>query len=101
MRGVYRVTSQQKKAVQMYFNSMSVPQIASELGVHRTTVWRWFQRPAVRQYYERLSDREFRKILQREFDKSMSVIDSDDPIKANAEANRVLDMYLPYVWRDI
>ena len=96
MRGHTRVTSQQKKAAQMYFNSMSVHEIASELGVHRTTIWRWFQRPAVRQYYKRLSEREFRKICQRIYDRHMKLLNSDDPIKVNAEANIILDRYLPF-----
>lgn len=91
------MTSQQKKAVQMYFDGMSVPQIASELGFHRTTVWRWFQRPAVQQYYERLSEREIRKICKRVHDQHMKLMNSDDPIEANAEANKVLDRYLPFI----
>ena len=91
------MTAQQKKAAQMVFEGMKVSQIASELGFHRTTIWRWFQRPAVRQYYKRLSEREFRRICKQEYDKHMKLINSDDPIEANAEANKVLDRYLPFI----
>ena len=93
------MTSKQKKAAYMYFNGKRMHEIASELGVHRTTVWRWFQRPNVQQYYARISESECRKILKRKLEKSQ--LYSDDPVKVNAEANRVLDMYLPFVWRNI
>lgn len=92
------MTAQQKKAAQMVFEGMKVSQIASELGVHRTTVWRWFQRKEVRQYYERLSERELRKICKRVHDQHMKLMNSDDPVEANAEANKVLNMYWEFIF---
>ena len=38
------LTDQQKRAADLYFDHPSFPELAALVGVHRSTIWRWYQR---------------------------------------------------------
>lgn len=38
------LSEKQKQAAQMYFDAYKIGDIATTVGVHRCTIWRWFQR---------------------------------------------------------
>ena len=52
-----RLTEAQKKAAQMMFDAYPVGKIAEELGINRTTVWRWRKQPAFQRELDRILNR--------------------------------------------
>ena len=40
------LTAQQNQALTLLITGRSIPEIAQELGLHRSTVWRWSREPA-------------------------------------------------------
>ena len=60
------LTDQQKKAAAMYHDAYRTREIAEELGVHRTTVWRWTQLRGFWREYKRIEYNEQRRIMRRE-----------------------------------
>ena len=51
------LTEAQKRAAQMMFDAQPIGKIAEELGVCRTTVWRWRKRPAFQRELDRILNR--------------------------------------------
>ena len=74
--------------------------VASILGVHRTTVWRWFQHSEMRKYFDRYYEKQMRDVI-REAKKQEEArmkeirvrLDSANPWEAYAAAVAVLDRY--------
>ena len=50
------LTEQQKRAAYLFFDAHGVGEIASLLGVHRTTVWRWYQRSDFQREIQKITD---------------------------------------------
>ena len=53
-RGLKPMTDQQKLVVQLIFDGVKINDIASRMGVHRSTIWRWSRRPDFKKEYNRL-----------------------------------------------
>lgn len=51
------LTDQQKRAAQLYFDAHKIGEIADIIGVHRTTIWRWFQRKDFRRELESIKNK--------------------------------------------
>ena len=60
------LTDQQKKAVAMYHDSYRFSEIAAELGVHRTTIWRWSKLRGFWREYNRIKYNKQRRIMRRQ-----------------------------------
>ena len=75
-----------------------VQEVAAILGVHRTTVWRWFQHKEMRRYYERYADkqvnaelRKARRAAQKEAERLGKLLDSNNPTEAYGAAIKIID----------
>ena len=53
-RGLKPLTDTQKLCVQLVFDGVKSSEIASRVGVHRGTIWRWKQRPDFQKEISRL-----------------------------------------------
>ena len=90
--GVYQISDKQKKAVRLLWKGHKVKEIARMLGVHRTTLWRWFQHPEVVAYAQRYFDRETRRILSKPYEFE-TALDSSDAQTAQRAALHVMDLF--------
>ena len=54
-------TEQQKTAVRMLYDGDPVQDVASALGVHRTTIWRWKRKRQYRKEWNRINRNEQRR----------------------------------------
>lgn len=61
---------QMRQAVQMMFDGARIGRIAAEIGVHRTTIWRWYNRKDFRREYDRLQ-RQFVHDMRRKIKKEI------------------------------
>lgn len=87
------IGEKQKRAVKMLWNDYKVPEIAAELGVHRATLWRWWQHPEMQRYAEKYCTTQARRILSKSFGNRLCVrLDSTNPWERNAAAGRILDI---------
>ena len=67
------LTDQQLQAAQYMFDGHKIGQIAAEIGVHRSTIWRWYHRRDFQREVSRISDRyvrEKRKEIRRQIRES-------------------------------
>ena len=67
------LTDQQLQAAQFMFEGHRIGQIAAEIGVHRTTIWRWCQRHDFQREISRIHNRyvrEKRKEIRRQIRES-------------------------------
>ena len=55
------LTDQQKAAARLFFEAYKPGQIASILGIHRSTVWRWRNRPDFDRELRRITDKWLRE----------------------------------------
>ena len=62
------LTDQQKQAAQLFFDGLKPGQIAEQIGVHRSTIWRWRNRPDFRREIDRITDK-WRRDMRREYQK--------------------------------
>lgn len=60
------LTDKQKKAVAMLYNGWKVKDAAAELGVHRSTIWRWECKRGFSREWSRIDRNLRRKYLRRE-----------------------------------
>ena len=58
------LTEKQKRAAAMLYEMDPVKDVAAELGVHRSTIWRWECLPAFRREWNRI-DRNWRRRFER------------------------------------
>lgn len=88
----FMMGSRQKQAVRLLFEGERVGDIAA-VGVHRSTLWRWFRRPEMQRYAQGYYARRTRQLLGSYARRGMiDPLDSADPREALAAAERVLDM---------
>lgn len=62
------LTEAQKRAAEMLFHYRRVKDVASALGVHRSTIWRWKKLRAFRKEWSRLdrnADRRFKRKMEK------------------------------------
>lgn len=86
------LTDQQKAAVKLLINGARVSEVAAALHVHRTTLWRWFQNPQLRNYAKRYYDREIHKILEQPIkDPLFNGLDSPNPWEVERTAVKIID----------
>lgn len=92
------ITEKQKKAVDLVFKCYKTREIAAELGIHRTTLWRWFQKPEMQAYY----DARFRKRMKRRVRATIrrleKLMDCDDKEISYNAANAILD-FASIAWK--
>lgn len=77
-----------------------IQEVANILGVHRTTIWRWFQHNEMQRYYWRYEEKKIRKEYREiekeaiaEAEELSKKLDSPNPWEANAAANLILHKY--------
>ena len=82
-----------------------IQEVASILGVHRTTVWRWFQHKEMQKYYDRYEAKQIRKQFReigretrKEMEELQRKLDSSNPWEVNAAANAILNRYGKAFW---
>ena len=51
------LTDQQRQAAQLIFDGHRIGHIAAQIGVHRTTIWRWYKRKDFQKEIDRIHDR--------------------------------------------
>lgn len=90
----FSVGKREKLAVKLLYNDKSIPEIAEILGVHRSTVWRWFQHQELVKYASWYFNTENGKYLAKARINWLSELDDPDPWKAQRAAVRVLDMLI-------
>lgn len=89
----FKIGEKQKKAVKMLWNGYKVHEIAATLGVHRATLWRWWQHPDMRAYAEKYTTTQARRIINKAFGEELSArLESPDPWERNEAAGRILDI---------
>lgn len=87
-------TAQQKAAVKQLIHGARVKDVATTLHVHRSTIWRWFQNPKLRQYAKRYYDKEIQKILEKPItDPLLEGLNSPNPWKARRAALQIIDRW--------
>ena len=59
------LTDQQLQAAQYMFEGHRIGQIAAEIGVHRTTIWRWYNRRNFQQELHRINQQYLRDTRRR------------------------------------
>ena len=67
------LTDQQKEAARLIFETGRIGATAAAVGVHRTTIWRWYKRKDFQREIDRAHDkwqREYRREVLREMRKS-------------------------------
>lgn len=74
--------------------------VASILGVHRTTVWRWFQHSEMQRYFDRYYEKQMRNVIREarkaeeaKLKELTAKLDSDNPWEVNAAACAILNRY--------
>ena len=88
----FMMGDRQKQAVRMLFEGERVGDIAAAVGVHRSTLWRWFRRPEMQRYAKGDFARRTRQLLGRQAQRGLlDRLDSPDSWEALAAAERVLD----------
>lgn len=96
----FMMGSRQKQAVRMLFEGERVGDIAAAVGVHRSTLWRWFRRPEMQRYAQGYFARRTRQLLGSHARRRMiDPLDSPDPREALAAAERVLDALGDWLWQ--
>lgn len=89
----YTMGEKQKQAVRLLFEGERVGDIASAVGVHRSTLWRWFRRPEMQRYAKGYFTRRARQLLGGHARHGLlDQLDSHNPWEALAAAERLLDM---------
>lgn len=83
--------AQKKKAVHLRWEGLKTYEVAAALGVHRATLWRWWQREDMQRYALAYWEKERRKILDQGREDCVRMIDSNDPLEAQRAALRVID----------
>lgn len=86
------ITEKQKKAVDLVFKCYKTREIAAELGVHRTTLWRWFQKPEMQEYYEKRFIYRIRRCIKATTKTLREQLDSNNKWEANKAACALMDM---------
>lgn len=86
------LTNRQKEAARLLCKGCKVKEIAAMLHVHRSTLWRWWQRPEMRRYCERYCKRETARIFAAP-NPLLEELNSPDPWKAERTAVRIIDLY--------
>lgn len=87
-----------------------IQEVAATLGVHRTTIWRWFQHKEMQRYYGRYYDkkinaemreirREVERVWEKRREKISEMLNSDNPAEVYATAIRVIDVWTTGVWK--
>ncbi|MCR4886113.1 MAG: helix-turn-helix domain-containing protein [Clostridiales bacterium] len=97
----FLIGEKQQAAVTMLVDGgYRLQEVAYALGVHRTTVWRWFRHTEMQKYFNRYQEKQFRKIArvmrneeEARLKKLTAKLDSDNPWLANAAAIAILDRY--------
>ena len=97
----FTVGEKQVAAVKMIVDGdYKIQEVAYALGVHRTTVWRWFKHKEMERYFWRYEEKQMRKKfreIERQSEKGMEELqkklDSPNPWEANAAANAILNRY--------
>lgn len=96
----FMMGDRQKQAVRMLFEGERVGDIAAAVGVHRSTLWRWFRRPEMQRYAQGYYARRTRQLLGSNARRVMiDPLDSPDPREALAAAERVLDALGDWLWQ--
>lgn len=90
--GAFIVGNAQKYAVKLLFQGKKVREVAAIMGVHRTTLWRWFQHPELQTYAARYCESERRKIIEAPYYGELFDLNNPDPFKALEAAKRALDL---------
>lgn len=89
----FMISEKQKQAVRMLFEGERVGDIAAAVGVHRSTLWRWFRRPEMQRYAQGYFARRTRQLLGSHARRGLlDRLDSPDSWEALAAAERLLDM---------
>lgn len=91
------LTEKQKQTAHLLYLGHSINQISAEIGVHRTTIWRWYKNPELIKYGQRYFQTQNNKIRRRNRkSRYQKQIERDlagtDEMIANETANRVMDM---------
>lgn len=97
------VGEKQMAAVKMIVDGgYKIQDVASILGVHRTTVWRWFQHREMQKYYDRYEKKKYKEVLRKwrlearkEARDLEKMLDSSNPWEANAAAVKIMDTFFP------
>ena len=99
------IGEKQVAAVKMMVDGdYAIQDIAAILGVHRTTVWRWFQHKEMQKYYDRYEAKKCKEALRqwrqaarradqkeaRDLERKLS---SRNPWEANAAAVKIMDAF--------
>lgn len=94
------VGKKQKKAAKLFAEGKKTREVAALVGVHRTTLWRWWQHEEMWECSEKVWDARKRKILAscRFVEPLAAELEDPDPFKAQAAACRILDKYGPYLY---
>lgn len=86
------ITDQQKQAVKLFYQGMKVHEVAQAIGVHRTTLWRWYHRPEMIRYTERYFEQENKRLFSRCIRKLNAELDSKNPNKSYQAALKIIDL---------
>lgn len=84
-------------AAKLLWQGKKVHEVAVILGVHRTTIWRWWQHPEMEKWARWYFATETGKYLTKVEEQTLSQLDDPDPLKAQRAAIRVLDAY-SWMW---
>lgn len=83
--------SKKKRAVKLRWEGYKTYEIASMLGIHRVTLWRWWQRADVQEYALRYWQRQSARILEAGRNRYLDLLDSSDPLETQKAALEVID----------
>ncbi|MBR4908174.1 MAG: helix-turn-helix domain-containing protein [Acidaminococcaceae bacterium] len=88
----FLIGEKQKRAATLLWKGLKTPEIAAVLGIHRSTVWRWFQHEEMREYTQKVFRRNRGRALRKPMKNALSeAVESGDHWRINAAANRILD----------